>query len=367
MTTNHREEEEEEEEIGASKIEEEQDQRRRSSSPLKWISEPIRRFYETLRSPNSIDPNRDTSKFIGYYENKYGTNRTPTFIQESFHSSVTKCNREAKFLLVYLHSREHQNTDGFCVGTLGSTKILDLFNEHDVLVWGGDIFHAEARSISYMLRATTFPFLALLSPKSSAAGKRFHVLTRIEGTRSSNDLARNLTDAITKHRQQVIDVRRENETREAQRNLRTSQDAAYRAALEADRKKREAEEEAKEKAELEAAVALSKKLEEEAEMVRKKAAIADEPPAGQEGVSTFVFRLPNGSRLTRRFEDTNTLEFVFNYLDVVFNEGEGPKHYAMTAYPHRRFCREKASDLDLTLKELKLTGRVALFVNNLDA
>eukprot|EP00940_MAST-03C_sp_MAST-3C-sp2_P000688 g688.t1 len=339
--------------------------------------EPLRDAYAAFTNPQRIDPVRESSKFIAHYERDYGTPHPP-FLQLSFHQAVAQSRAQFKFLVVYVHCREHQDTPTFCKGVLGSQRLLRVIGEEaqDVLVWGGDVFGAEGRSVSHMLNATTFPFLALLSPKSSTSSRKYVLLMQSAGFDSVESVEGLLKNAMQQHRGDVLEVRRQHEEREAQRNLRTSQDAAYLDALRKDREKkaeeerrRDAAEKAEEKAKLEAALELSRRLEAESAIARKKRSLPPEPAADGANVSTFVFRLPNGSRLTRRFGNDEAIEHVFSYLDIALAEdtsGTPISNYAFTAYPHRHFSRDK-TDVSKTLGESNLTGRVAVFVQNLDA
>ena len=326
-----------------------------------------------MTNPQKIDPVRECSKFIGKYEQEYG-NTHPPFSRRDFHSVVNRAHTDAKFTLVYLHCGVHQDTPTFCRKILANTALNDMLRGDNIQVWGGDVFQSEARWVSHMLKATTFPFLALLSPKSSSSSRKYYVLHSVLGSSSIvsvNDLMRQLSTVMNAHQSEIDAIRREQMARIHERNLRNSQDEDYQRALEADRKKKlekeRKEEEAKEKEEqerLQAALSLSKELEAKAEIERKRSTLSEEPKAGK-GVSTFVFRLPNGSRLTRRFCDDEKLGMIFTFLDVSLEEAD-IRNYAFTAYPHRRFSKEK-TDMEMSLSDAKLTGRVAVFVQNLDA
>lgn len=333
---------------------------------------PLETIYMSLTNPTSIDPSKECSKFISQYKQEYGDVH-PSFINESFHKVVNRSHTEAKFTLVYLHCRVHEATANFCSQILSSSSLNNMIRSKEIAVWGGDVFHCEALSVSHMLKATTFPFLALLSPKSSSSNRKYYVLHSMLGSENINasNLIRQLSTVMSTHKNEIDLVRREQMAKIRERELRENQDAEYQRALEADRKKsREKEMEAErlkqveEEEKLQAALSLSKALEEKADIDRKMRLLGEEPDLGT-GVSTFVFRLPDGSRLTRNFKNEETLEMIFTFLDVHLKRVKISK-YAFTAYPHRRFSKDKTS-MDMTLREAKLTGRVAVFVQNLDA
>jgi len=157
--------------------------------------------------------------------------------------------------------------------------------------------------------------------------------------------------------------------------LRQQQDSAYKTSLAKDRQRaeerrvrEEREQEEADAAELEAAVALSHTLSKKADLERARTLIPPEPTADAAGtISSFVFRLPDGSRLERRFDAAGALETVFHYLDVKLAERDPPiVNYCFTAYPHRSFSKAE-SDLQADLQTSGLTGRVAVFVRDLES
>lgn len=334
----------------------------------------LRDLYRSLANPPPNDASRECSQFIARYQQVYGKSICPPFASTPFYETVAKSHRDVVFTLVYVHCWDHVDTPSFCKHVLGSSEVTAVLKRDDVVVWGGDVFAAETRSVSHMLKATTFPFLALLSPSSSPSTRRFVLLQKISGHVSPKDLAQKLSEAIVSHRDEVEAERRRQRAREEERRLRESQDAAYQSALLADQK-REEEEEAKretiereaKRARAQAEIALSKEREKSDELEEKKRALGDEPRTG-DGTSTFVFRLPDGSRLTRRFANQDKLLMIFHFLDIALTERDGVmmENYAFTAYPDRRFAKDR-TDLSMSLTEAKLTGRVAVFVQNLDA
>ena len=69
--------------------------------------------------------------------------------------------REYKFLLVYLHSGEHEDTARFCRETLCASEVVDHIG-HNFVAWGGDV----RRSDAFRVRAG--PFACALSAQREA-------------------------------------------------------------------------------------------------------------------------------------------------------------------------------------------------------
>ena len=61
----------------------------------------------------STTPLEDVLKFKEDFEAKYGRIH-PTFYQGSYSQVIQDAKKELRFLLVYLHSSEHKDTENFC-------------------------------------------------------------------------------------------------------------------------------------------------------------------------------------------------------------------------------------------------------------
>ncbi|KAH6818202.1 hypothetical protein C2S51_001805 [Perilla frutescens var. frutescens] len=146
----------------------------------------------------------------------------------------------------------------------------------------------------------------------------------------------------------------------AQRLIREQQDDEYLASLQADREK-----ELKAKEEAEAALAeerrkedeFRRQLQEEEEIERqlaaKEASLPQEPTPDDENAITLVVRMPDGSRRGRRFQKSDKLQYLFDFIDV--GRGFKPGSYRLVRpYPRRAFSNGESSS---TLNELGLTSK----------
>ena len=107
----------------------------------------------------------DPTQFLHSFEAAYGTAH-PAFLESSFMESVRLAGAQYKFLFVYLHSAEHVNTPGFCQDTLCSPPVIQFLTEN-FLVWGGDVRSSEGFQMSKSLRASTYPYCAVVTGSSS--------------------------------------------------------------------------------------------------------------------------------------------------------------------------------------------------------
>lgn len=155
------------------------------------------------------------------------------------------------------------------------------------------------------------------------------------------------------------------------RDLRWEQDQAYEESLAADRAKAEAAEraarEAEEAARLEreAAEAAERAAAEEEDRVKKlletKAArLQPEPAAGTPGVVSVMVRMSDGSRISRRFHQTDALQAVFDFVDVQHQAASiKPETYNLiNSWPRKTY----KFDAPGTLADAGITSDTALFV-----
>ncbi|CAH2071292.1 unnamed protein product, partial [Thlaspi arvense] len=163
----------------------------------------------------------------------------------------------------------------------------------------------------------------------------------------------------------------------AQRMIREQQDDEYLASLQADRDKelksirdaetRQLEEESARKAFLEEEKKkeeeAQRQLEEEQELQRqldaKEASLPKEPQADEENAITLLVRMPDGTRLGRRFLKSDKLQTLFDFIDIA--RVVKPKSYRLVRpYPRHAFGDGESES---TLNDLGLsTKQEALFL-----
>jgi FAS-associated factor 2 len=66
-----------------------------------------------LFGPEQLGGTASARRFVQKFEADYGTVH-PCFIQDSYKAAIDRAKTEGKFLLVYLHSEEHEDTPTFC-------------------------------------------------------------------------------------------------------------------------------------------------------------------------------------------------------------------------------------------------------------
>lgn len=148
-----------------------------------------------------------------------------------------------------------------------------------------------------------------------------------------------------------------------ERELKMEQDAALAAAEAADRERlsrfEEEERQRRWQKEYESRQQQEREATEATKHMRqrlKKSVLKDEPPGNSPHVTELLLRLPDGRKVVRRFQDSDQLQAVIDY--VVYETGLAEDEFQLyIPYP-----RKVLADVDSTLQELNLITKAALIV-----
>ena len=167
--------------------------------PLRWLFQA---------RPLSLNPEQDTLKFIDEYNMKFTANH-PNFHAGSYQSAVATAYERSKFLLVYLHSPLHEDTPRFCRDTLASSSVITYANEN-MITWTGSVWDPEAYNLSTQLRATTFPFVALLICQSN---RTVQIADKIQGYVEESVFMERVQRSVNMHMSVITQNQREAQRR----------------------------------------------------------------------------------------------------------------------------------------------------------
>ncbi|EXC07935.1 FAS-associated factor 2-B [Morus notabilis] len=313
----------------------------------------------------------EAMEFVAGFERDYGGRTRPNFVSEGFMDALQRSRNEFKLLFVYLHSPDHPDTPLFCERTLCS-EVLAAFVNENFVAWGGSIRASEGFKMSNSLKASRYPFCAVVM---AATNQRIALLQQVEGPTTLEELLTILQRVLEESAPVLVSARLDAEERRNNTRLREEQDAAYRAALEADQARERQRKEEQERLEREAAEAERKRKEEEEareraerEAAEKEAALArirqekalslgDEPEKGP-NVTQVLVRFPTGARKERRFHSTATIQTVYDYVDSL-GCLDVESYSLVSNFPRVVYGSEK---LLLSLKEAGLHPQASLFV-----
>jgi len=224
---------------------------------------------------------------------------------------------------------------------------------------------SEPFRVSYMIGATTFPFLAVLSNLDGSV----ELVDRIDGPIGAEDLMARLTNVMENQGPALVAARSTNEERDLNRLIMQEQDLAYRESLQADQEKdeRAQEEERRRKEEEQRIIDEERRLREEQESVtnrrrneleRKRTRLSTEPREGEPNTCDLAIRLPDGSRLKRRFYLSDTLRDIYDYVDICEPAGLEIGSYDLVSnYPRKAYVES-----DATIESTGLGTQALLFI-----
>ncbi|KAI9248388.1 hypothetical protein BY458DRAFT_560158 [Sporodiniella umbellata] len=247
--------------------------------------------------------------FMSRFESMYGK-RHLAFLSLGYQQALEKAREEKRPLLIILQSEEHDDTDTFSRHTLTSPALIEYMAAQGILVWAGDVKEREVHEVSHDLKATRYPFMALMEYKNH----KLILTQRIHG-RCGPEKLQGYLAAVCERAQQE-------EQRREERRLREEQDLAYYRSLEADQKKKVQAMQAKE---AQARAQAQNEAQAQADGVRaaQKAAyvqylysqLRETPGEGQ--VTHLSFRLANGERVVRSFGEWESLDALYRFVQVV--------------------------------------------------
>uniref|UniRef100_A0A3B3BU53 Fas (TNFRSF6) associated factor 1 n=1 Tax=Oryzias melastigma TaxID=30732 RepID=A0A3B3BU53_ORYME len=274
-----------------------------------------------------------------------------------------------KLLAIYLHNDDSVLSNVFCSQMMCADSIVSYLSQN-FITWAWDVTKEanKARLLTMCTRhfgsvvtqtirtynTDQFPLLLIVMGKRTSN----EVLNVIQGNTTVDELMMRLMAAMEIFTaQQQEDIKDEDE-REARETVKREQDEAYRLSLEADRKKREAQE--REEAEQVRLEQMRKEQEEEKEAIRLslEQALPPEPEEeSAEQISKLRIRTPSGEFLERRFLSSCKLQVLF---DFVASKGYPFEEFKLlTTFPRRNITQLEPGS---TLMEAKLFPQETLFL-----
>ena len=302
-------------------------------------------------------------------------------------------NHHNPLLLIYLHSPLHSRGTQFIHNYLCHPQLLKLLNDNTengvVKCFGTSVHSADGQRLRDMMDVTSFPFMALLSVKSTGSSSSsssstnnnnitMELLLRLESTQlftiQPSQITTYLNTAITRHAQIIAEETARRLQREEDARLREEQNREFQETLLADqmreieRNQREEAERREREEQMEGKrmeVAKEQRRLEDAKCILEQS--GGEPDVGiKVGVARMRFALPNGKKIDRRFHNSDTVEVLRAFLTLHFDEtGVEIKNFGLsTNFPRKTFGEE---DNTLTLEEAGLAPQAVVMVQDLDA
>jgi FAS-associated factor 2 len=347
------------------------------AQPLKLAFGAIRFMFSVLSSfmgVTSVSSQRaltsdslsDVVSFKRNFECHFGSEHPP-FYMGSYSQALEEAKRDLRFLLVYLHCPDHQDTAPFCLQTLSSPEFSRFVSDANALFWACSVNSDEGHRVSQALRESTYPFLAVTVLRQN----RMMIVGRIEGLVSTPVLIRKLESLIRDNEAYIVAGRAERLERSVNESIRREQDEAFADSLRQDQERERQKREAEELKRLQEEQELQQQREEEErkESLRRAkidlvSRIPEEPDFKNPDAVRILVKLPSGQRLERRFLKSESLCTLYYY---VFCHPDSPDEFDITTNFPKRVIRCKPEDNPASFDEAGLGQSTMLFVNDLEA
>merc|ERR1719242_461291 len=161
-------------------------------------------------------------QFCREFDETYGATHPP-FTRLGYYQALEEAKRDLRFLLVYLHCEDHQDTDRFCREVLSSQTVIQQIQDLNILFWSCSVRRAEGYRVSQALRENSYPFLAMIVLRQH----RMVVVGRQEGFITSDRLVTWIQTTVTDYEAFIVAARVEREERNLDREIREEQEAAF--------------------------------------------------------------------------------------------------------------------------------------------
>lgn len=312
-----------------------------------------------------IDPLSDVREFKSDFNLKYSENHYE-FFSGTYGDALKKAKSEIRFLLVYLHSPAHYNSDRFCRDVLSSDVVTCILMQYNVVLWGVSVRSHEGMRVSKVMHESTYPFLALILPHN----QNMEVVHRIEGCEAGEEFVERLRLVLEQQENYLVVARTEIETRVQNRRLRDEQDREYKDSMASDierKRKLDEEKEVRIREEMEQNKRLEEAKVQRANTERRKSELMmyfsenqtslDEPDSIE-----IRFKFPNVKPISNRFLQEHTVSRLY---DFVFSSEDSPENFQIAMNLPRKVLY-LACNGEMSLSEVGITKSCTLFVEDLD-
>mmetsp|Transcript_30020 Transcript_30020/g.78757 ORF Transcript_30020/g.78757 Transcript_30020/m.78757 type:complete len:781 (+) Transcript_30020:131-2473(+) len=330
----------------------------------------------TRPPPPSMDPLvpadvSDGFKIANYFADNFNTryksdgDAVPAFFRAPLSEALMEGERKAKPILVYVHSDTSAETNVFCSEVLARDPVSSFINENYV-IWGCDMTLPSLRT-KFERASSSQQVLEHISTRRCPAlyalvklPGRIEAMGKIVGFCDKGTAFTELLQFREAAEGPLGTLRAEMLRRSAAERLRHEQQAEFEESLRRDREKqlekeKKAAEEAVKQAEAAAAEAYDVKR-----VISAGNKVPPEPHESDKDAMTIQFRMPGNERLKRRFNPTDTIQIVLNFLH---SEGKAPAKFDTFHIPRpgQRINLEQ-EDPTKTLAEFGLHKRDLLYV-----
>jgi len=266
----------------------------------------------------------------------------PQNFSGSYKEALASAKRQGKLVLTYLHS-DNDLSLNFCLDILRSDEMVEFINENYVF-WVARITPEAESFLFSLIQFESYPIVAIISNTGSP-----QIVEIIQGVTEKDVIYNRLVNETTMRSEDLAKVKAEEEVNERDRIIVQEQDQAYQESLRADKEKQQRAEEERQREE-----------DKKNEKISRGDLVPAEPPKGPD-TTQIIFKLPDDTKVERRFNSNEKLEMLCNFLDGKGCEIEN--YQFVTQYPKKVFTK---ADFNQTLKDAGLSPQSILNVRSND-
>ncbi|KPM08746.1 FAS-associated factor 2-B-like protein [Sarcoptes scabiei] len=341
------------------------------------ISKTFFNFFFSMFLPTlHYDKDGTVERFIAEFEEKYG-HQHPQFFRGSYSQAMDAGKRDIRFVLIFLYSSSNKDIDLYCRTIITDSRFITFINNENMIFWSCSIDYPEGYKAFQSLKINNFPAINLIGLQNN----KMIVMKKIEGFQTLDSILSQLQTAINNNVYSLMAARLDRQERDMASLIRAQQDAAFEESLKADQAKDRKKREEKEQRELLERIKEEKFREEsqrKEKLLRMKTTLLDhlktEPDSDDQNSLKIMFKLPNGTRLARRFlrDDPIKLLYYFVYCkeESLFNfklRTNFPTRDLPGHSPEPENDGTETKEMNLTLNECELVSNIVLFVHDLDS
>eukprot|EP01125_Pyxidicula_operculata_P005055 TRINITY_DN1854_c0_g1_i1.p1 TRINITY_DN1854_c0_g1~~TRINITY_DN1854_c0_g1_i1.p1 ORF type:complete len:543 (-),score=142.79 TRINITY_DN1854_c0_g1_i1:124-1752(-) len=270
------------------------------------------------------DIDTDIEQFEYKFEKTFGETH-PIFRGGYLNQLLEVCKIEKSLCIVNLQGSDLETRD-FNSLTLSKANLSDYLLKNNIPFWVGEISQQKEKEfIKTYGKRIKFPFLAVLGYSKG----RITVIKQISETLVLKQLILLLQDAVSQYQQILIEEEQRELEQQERRDIREEQNMAYQRSVALDLAKHKAQQDEKLLIEQRKSLLIESRL----LSIKKKDTLPVEPPKQQQqqqqqkdenGNTIYVIliaiKLPNGSRIDRRFTSDTKLQFVFDFVESIVAE-----------------------------------------------
>uniref|UniRef100_A0A7S4KIN4 UBX domain-containing protein n=1 Tax=Paramoeba aestuarina TaxID=180227 RepID=A0A7S4KIN4_9EUKA len=277
----------------------------------------------------------------------------PIIFGGTLRNAALEASSTSRFVLICLHSTEMADSEG-ALSCLSNENVNNFVNEHFVF-WPAMRNTREGAALARQFAVQRYPHFQVLARVDGELA----LLGAVSGIMSPDTLLGSLLQILDEKKSFIDAMKAKNERQELDRSLMASQNDEFEAALEEDRareeeermaieeskrlKQEEEEREAEEKREKERQLEeKQKRILEEKQAKRER--LPEEPVKGEGLQALISIRTVGGKKLNRRFLAHNTIQTLYDFVDLEV-EGIEPDTYTLFS----NFPRREYDDLQMTL------------------